>query len=139
MQGDKQMEFNDYQNQAKNTAIYPKDKAVVYPALGLAGEAGEVANKVKKVLRDGTEIKDVSKDIASEIGDCLWYISVLAGDIGWDLESIAKLNIDKLQDRANRGKLSGSGDNRQQESRKKEQNQNIQQSEIVAWYRKNNA
>ena len=106
------MEFNDYQNQAKNTAIYPKDKAVVYPALGLAGEAGEVANKVKKVLRDGTEIKDVSKDIASEIGDYLWYISVLASDIGWDLESIAKLNIEKLIDRANRGKLSGSGDNR---------------------------
>ena len=57
------MEFNDYQNQAKNTAIYPKDKAVVYPALGLAGEAGEVANKVKKVLRDGTEFKAVSNDI----------------------------------------------------------------------------
>ena len=106
------MEFNDYQNQAKNTAIYPKDKAVVYPALGLAGEAGEVANKVKKVLRDGTEIKEVSKDIASEIGDCLWYISVLASDIGWVLESIAKLNLEKLTDRANRGKLSGSGDNR---------------------------
>ena len=106
------MQLNEYQTQAKNTAIYPKDKAVVYPALGLAGEAGAVANKVKKVLRDGTEIKDVSKDIASEIGDCLWYISVLAGDIGWDLESIAKLNIDKLQDRANRGKLSGSGDKR---------------------------
>ena len=106
------MEFNDYQNQAKNTAIYPKDKAVVYPALGLAGEAAEVENKVKKVLRDGSEIKDVSKDIASEIGDCLWYISVLASDIGWDLESIAKLNIEKLTDRANRGKLSGSGDNR---------------------------
>ena len=131
MQGDKQMEINEYQTLAKNTAIYPKDKAVVYPALGLAGEAGEVANKVKKVLRDGTEIKDVSKDIASEIGDCLWYISVLAGDIGWDLESIAKLNIDKLQDRANRGKLSGSGDKRQQESIKKEHYQNIRPAESV--------
>ena len=54
------MKLNEYQIQAKNTAIYPKDKAVVYPALGLAGEAGEVANKVKKVLRDRTEIKDVS-------------------------------------------------------------------------------
>lgn len=64
------------------------------------------------MLRDRTEIKDVSKDIAYEIGDCLWYISLLADDIGWDLESIAKLNIDKLQDRVNRGKLSGSGDNR---------------------------
>ena len=106
------MQLNEYQTQAKNTAIYPKDKAVVYPALGLAGEAGEVANKVKKVLRDGTEIKDVSKDIASEIGDCLWYISVLSSDIGWDLRSIAKLNIDKLQDRADRGKLSGSSDKR---------------------------
>ena len=101
-----------YQQVAKTTAIYPREQAIIYPTLGLTGEAGEVANKVKKVLRDGTEIKDVSKDIASEIGDCLWYISVLAGDIGWDLESIAKLNIDKLQDRANRGKLSGSGDNR---------------------------
>ena len=102
----------NYQQICTETQIYPREHAVFYPALGLAGEAGEVANKVKKVLRDGTEIKDVSKDIASEIGDCLWYISVLAGDIGWDLESIAKLNIDKLQDRANRGKLSGSGDKR---------------------------
>ena len=101
-----------YQQVAKTTAIYPREQAIIYPTLGLTGEAGEVANKVKKVLRDRTEIKDVSKDIASEIGDCLWYISLLADDIGWDLESIAKLNIDKLQDRVNRGKLSGSGDNR---------------------------
>ena len=101
-----------YQQVAKQTAIYPREQAIIYPTLGLTGEAGEVANKVKKVLRDGTEIKDVSKEIASEIGDCLWYISVLASDIGWDLESIAKLNIEKLTDRANRGKLSGSGDNR---------------------------
>ena len=133
------MQINEYQTLAKSTAIYPKDKAMVYPALGLAGEAGEVANKVKKVLRDGTEIKDVSKDIASEIGDCLWYLSVLAGDIGWDLESIAKLNIDKLQDRANRGKLSGSGDKRQHESIKKEHYQNIRPAESVMDREKINA
>ena len=79
------MQLNEYQTQAKNTAIYPKDKAVVYPALGLAGEAGEVANKVKKVFRDGTEIKDVSKDIASEIGDCsgisAYWLVILVGTL----------------------------------------------------------
>ena len=79
------MQLNEYQTQAKNTAIYfLKDKAVVYPALGLAGEAGEVANKVKKVFRDGTEIKDVSKDITLKLAIALVYQRI-GGDIGWDL------------------------------------------------------
>ena len=108
------MEFNDYQNQAKNTAIYPKDKAVVYPALGLAGEAGEVANKVKKIIRDdGNKINEsLVQEISAEIGDCLWYISVLADDIGCKLSDIANANLEKLANRKEKGTLHGSGDTR---------------------------
>jgi len=105
--------FDEYQKLAKSTAIYDKKHAVLYPALGLAGEAGEVANKVKKLLRDGYENnKDYREALSSEIGDCLWYISILADDIGFKLSDIANDNLNKLLDRANRGKLSGSGDNR---------------------------
>ena len=102
-----------YQRVAKTTAIYPREQAIVYPTLGLTGEAGEVANKVKKLLRDGYENnKDYRGELAKELGDCLWYISILADDIGFKLSDIANTNLDKLLDRANRGKLSGSGDNR---------------------------
>ena len=103
-----------YQKVALTTAIYPREQAIIYPTLGLTGEAGEVANKVKKIIRDGSNSKDerLVQDISAEIGDCLWYIAVLASDIGVKLSDIANTNLDKLLDRANRGKLSGSGDNR---------------------------
>ena len=102
-----------YQKVAKTTAIYPREQAIIYPTLGLTGEAGEVANKVKKLIRDGYENnKDYRGELAKEIGDCLWYISILADDIGFKLSDIANDNLNKLLDRANRGKLSGSGDNR---------------------------
>jgi len=103
-----------YQQVAKQTAIYPREQAIIYPTLGLTGEAGEVANKVKKIIRDGTDktSEDNVQKISAEIGDCLWYIAVLADDIGVKLSDIANNNLDKLYDRANRGKLSGSGDNR---------------------------
>ena len=103
-----------YQKVAKTTAIYPREQAIIYPTLGLTGEAGEVANKVKKVIRDGTDknSKDLVQALSSEIGDCLWYIAILADDIGLKLSDIANSNLEKLLDRANRGKLSGSGDNR---------------------------
>lgn len=102
-----------YQKVAKTTAIYPREQAIIYPTLGLTGEAGEVANKVKKLIRDGYENnKDYREELAKELGDCLWYISILADDIGFKLSDIANSNLDKLLDRANRGKLSGSGDNR---------------------------
>ena len=103
-----------YQKVALTTAIYPREQAIIYPTLGLTGEAGEVANKVKKIIRDGSDSKDekLVSEIKAEIGDCLWYISILADDIGFKLSDIANTNLDKLLDRANRGKLSGSGDNR---------------------------
>ena len=107
------MNFNEYQEMAKSTAIYDKQHKILYPALGLAGEAGEVANKVKKLIRDGyEENKDYRKEVASEIGDVLWYCAVLASDIGYELSDIAFSNTVKLQDRMNRGVIGGNGDNR---------------------------
>jgi len=102
-----EMLMNEYQVEARKTAFY-KDK-IIYPALGLCGEAGEVAEKIKKWLRDGT-IDDV--EVAKELGDVLWYIANLAEDLGYDLEEIARMNVEKLKSRQSRGKLSGSGDNR---------------------------
>lgn len=109
------MEFSEYQKKAYTTAIYPKKMKVVYPALGLSGEVGEVCEKIKKVFRDknGVFATDVDiVEIKKEIGDVLWYISALASDLGINLEDIAQENLNKLADRKNRGKLSGSGDNR---------------------------
>lgn len=103
------MTFNEYQKMARSTAIYPRDRAIVYPALGLTGEAGEVAEKVKKWIRDGNLDKEA---IAKELGDVLWYIAALSGDLSIDMDEIALRNIQKLQDRASRGKIQGSGDNR---------------------------
>ena len=107
------MNLDDYQEQAKATAIYDKKHAIIYPALGLAGEAGEVSNKVKKLLRDGYENnKDYRKEISDEIGDVLWYCAVLADDIGCELSDIAQRNVVKLKDRQARGVIGGSGDKR---------------------------
>ena len=107
------MNFNEYQEMAKSTAIYDKQHKILYPALGLAGEAGEVANKVKKLIRDGyEENKDYRKTVAAEIGDVLWYCAVLADDIGCDLQTIVNNNIVKLKDRMDRGVIGGNGDNR---------------------------
>jgi len=107
-------DFNSYQRSATKTAIYPPEHKILYPALGLAGEAGEVANKVKKVMRDGVENQPDNwrEHIASEIGDVLWYCAALATDLNVSLGMIASLNEKKLQDRYERGKLNGSGDNR---------------------------
>lgn len=101
--------MNDYQNQAATTAIYPASVQVLYPTLGLAGEAGEVANKVKKIVRDGKLDKEA---IGSEIGDCLWYIAAICKDLGLKMEDVAQANLDKLRQRQERGTLSGSGDTR---------------------------
>ena len=107
------MNFNEYQNMAKSTAIYDKKHQILYPALGLAGEAGEVANKVKKLIRDGYEKnKDYRTEISAELGDVLWYIAVLASDIGIELSDIATNNIIKLKDRQARGVIGGKGDTR---------------------------
>ena len=103
-----------YQKVAKSTAIYPREQAIIYPTLGLTGEAGEVANKVKKIIRDGTNKnnEDLVQEISAEIGDCLWYISVLADDIGCKLSDIANNNLIKLAKRKEKGTIHGSGDNR---------------------------
>ena len=103
-----------YQKVALTTAIYPREQAIIYPTLGLTGEAGEVANKVKKIIRDGSNKNDNSmvSEIKSEIGDCLWYIAVLADDIGCKLSDIANTNLIKLANRKEKGTIRGSGDKR---------------------------
>ncbi len=108
------MQLQNYQDTARETAIYDARHRVVYPALGLASEAGEVAGKVKKVLRDrdgdfGPEQVQAIKD---ELGDVLWYIAVLAGDLGLSLDDIAAHNLAKLRSRMERGRLAGAGDRR---------------------------
>ena len=102
-----------YQKSAKATAIYPRDYSIVYPAIGLAGEAGEVANKVKKLIRDNPNMSDdIKKSIGDEIGYVLWYCAVLADDLGESLSEIANRNLEKLANRQKLGKLHGSGDKR---------------------------
>ena len=109
------MDFATYQQQSRKTAIYPDaGQTLVYPTLGLAGEAGEVAEKVKKIIRDnsGTVTEENRAEIAKELGDVLWYIAVTASYLDIDLDDLAVANINKLADRQARGVLSGSGDNR---------------------------
>ena len=103
-----------YQKVALTTAIYPREQAIIYPTLGLTGEAGEVANKVKKIIRDGSNSKDekLVSEIKSEIGDCLWYIAVLANDFDIKLSDIASTNLIKLENRKKKGTIHGSGDKR---------------------------
>ena len=108
------MKLNEYQNRARATAIYPRHTALAYCVLGLTGEAGEVADKVKKIIRDndGVLTKESKQEIAKELGDVLWYLANLSAELGFDLQSVAEMNIQKLVSRKQRGKLSGSGDNR---------------------------
>jgi len=109
------MTFQEYQEESRKTAIYPnKDNNFIYPTLGLAGEAGEVAEKIKKVLRDGNGIVSDEKreEITKELGDVLWYVANLAKELKVSLEDVAQKNLEKLQSRQQRGELHGSGDNR---------------------------
>jgi NTP pyrophosphatase (non-canonical NTP hydrolase) len=109
------MDFNYYQNRARETAIYPNmGSEFTYPALGLVGEAGEIANKLKKVIRDksGVLSEEVRESVSDELGDVLWYVAQLATEMGTDLDTIAQRNIDKLSSRKERGVIAGSGDNR---------------------------
>lgn len=109
------MTFEEYQKKSRKTALYPnKDKNFIYPTLGLTGEAGEVAEKIKKVIRDekGVVSKDKKEEIKKELGDVLWYISQLATELKISLDDIAKTNLAKLFTRKEKGKLQGSGDNR---------------------------
>jgi NTP pyrophosphatase (non-canonical NTP hydrolase) len=109
------MTFNDYQKESKKTAVYPNiGDNYVYPTLGLAGESGEVAEKIKKVIRDkeGVINEEDREEIAKELGDVLWYIAQIASELKLDFDVIARKNIDKLLSRLERGKIQGNGDNR---------------------------
>lgn len=105
---------NQYQLFASKTAVYPRNVALQYVVLGLVGEAGELANKVKKVFRDdgGAVTKNRAEELHSEIGDVLWYVAQLCTELGFDLDNVMVSNIRKLSLRESKGTLSGSGDSR---------------------------
>lgn len=109
------MTFEEYQELSRKSAAYPTCGAnFVYPVMGLASEAGEVADKFKKIIRDdGGVISEEKKiEIAKELGDVLWYISQISSELNISLEEVADLNLSKLHSRLLRGKIKGSGDNR---------------------------
>jgi NTP pyrophosphatase (non-canonical NTP hydrolase) len=107
--------FSDYQRDSRATAVYPgAGDNLIYPALGLCGEAGETAEKIKKMLRDdGGVLTDERRDaLGAELGDVLWYLAQLATEAGLDLEDLARDNLAKLRSRQERHALHGSGDSR---------------------------
>ena len=108
------MDFTTYQQKSRETAIYKSELKLLYPALGLAGEAGEVCEKIKKIYRDkdGDMSSNDRLDIRKELGDVLWYISQIACDIDVTLASVATANLEKLRVRKENGTLGGSGDDR---------------------------
>lgn len=109
------MRLDDYQILARQYAQYPGASTFTnpyYPVLGLTGEAGEVANKVKKMQRDNLDIEDLQDDIGAELGDVLWYLAAIATEFDLSLTEIAEANLDKLKDRKARNVIGGSGDNR---------------------------
>lgn len=107
--------LNQYQIDQGKTKFYPNnsvEESIIYCALSLAGEAGELANKVKKHWRDHTNWDEFKEQAIAELGDNLWYISALASELGVSLELVADLNLDKLIRRSKSNTLKGSGDNR---------------------------
>lgn len=107
------MRLSEYQQRSRATAVYPDaGENLTYPALGLCGEAGEAAEKVKKALRDdgGVLTDERRAALAAELGDVLWYVAQLATEAGLDLDAIAAENLDKLLSRKERDVLQGSGD-----------------------------
>ena len=107
-------ELDEYQDFAWETSIYPTDMSIIYPTLGLVGEAGEVADKVKKVCRDNDKVFDTEhrQEIAKELGDVLWYLANVATDLGFRLSEIATMNHNKIMSRKERNVMHGEGDNR---------------------------
>jgi len=109
------MNFQEYQEKSRKTAKYPNlGNNFIYPVIGLAGETGEVAEKIKKVIRDKDGIIDeeTREMIKKELGDVLWYVSQIASELGLSLDEVAQDNIEKLSSRLERGVIGGSGDNR---------------------------
>lgn len=107
--------FDEYQNIVENSAIYPKEFGIAYPVLGLNGEAGEVAEKVKKLIRD-KDYKhpdaETIEGIIKELGDCLWYLTMAAKEYNFRLKEVAEINAEKILSRKERNVQHGSGDNR---------------------------
>ena len=109
------MNFTEYQNLALSTVIYPKKYETIYPALGLCSEAGEIAGKVKKSIRDDLDYwqeEQFKEDLTKELGDVLWYVAALASDLDISLNDVAEKNVQKLASRKKRNMIGGSGDNR---------------------------
>lgn len=112
------MTLDEYQRRARETALYPRHARILYPSLKLAGEAGEVTEKLGKLIRDegyvpGTDLSEAQRDaLAKELGDVLWYVANLAADLGMPLDTVAARNLEKLADRKQRGVIGGSGDDR---------------------------
>lgn len=108
------MTFSDYQAGAAKTAVYPGrgEGNWIYPALGLAGESGEICEKIKKCIRDdGGRMTDERRSLlAKELGDVLWYVATMCSELGLDLDAVAAGNLAKLAGRQAAGKLHGSGD-----------------------------
>ncbi len=110
------MDLNEYQKRAITTASYPNNYKIIYPALGLGNEAGEVLGKIKKWIRgddgDGLMSEERRLSLRGEIGDVLWYLSVLADDLDFPMNDIAEYNLEKLKSRKERGVIKGDGDER---------------------------
>jgi NTP pyrophosphatase (non-canonical NTP hydrolase) len=110
------MEFNEYQKKAVSTKLYSDKYKIIYPALSLGDESGEVMGKIKKWLRGDAGVGEMDKErieaIKLEMGDVLWCLSALADDLGLNLSDIAQANIDKIMSRKERGVIMGDGDNR---------------------------
>lgn len=110
------MNFDEYQEQAATTALFTGDDFMdlLHWTLGVGGEAGEITEKIKKIVRDKHGQLDNSdkEDLMKEVGDVLWYLAVLSRHLGYDFSEVAQANLDKLKSRQERNKLGGSGDNR---------------------------
>lgn len=105
-------EFNKFQAEALKMSFCPPEHKIVYATMGLVGEAGELANKVKKIMRGDPNREELLAGIKAEMGDVLWYLAALASDLEVDLADVATENIEKLQSRQQRGQQRGAGDNR---------------------------
>lgn len=109
------MTFDEYQEVSKKTAVYDQGQQVLYYlGLGVTGEAGEIAEKLKKLMRNhkGQMSEEMRQDLKKEMGDVLWYLSQLSFELGFKFSDVAKANVEKLQDRQARGVLKSEGDNR---------------------------
>ena len=107
--------FADYQRESRKTwNVIAVDHPIVYPTLGLANEAGEVAGKIKKIFRDhsGRITHEDREALKQELGDVLWYLTQICAELGLTLEQVAEANIEKLFSRLERNQIQGSGDNR---------------------------